>query len=940
MEQIVKPRMNTNRREEESLKYWKYPGARWWKFDFHAHTPASADTEHWQKSIGTEQEVTPEKWLLRFMAAGIDCVAITDHNSGVWIDRIKTAYEKMKSQSDNGSPPEGFRELTLFPGVEISANGGVHILAIFDPNATTSDIDALLGAVGYQGTRGNSDGETNKSAAEVIAEVLKAGAIPIPAHADDEKGLLRVKPGTKQCSLSANTIKQVLEVEGLLAIEWCSAATPFPEAVEKQASALTRVLGSDCHSFQGNNAPGSRYTWVKMAKPTLEGLRLALLDGNGVSILRSEEGSFDPFKIPAHIIRAIEINKMKVMGHGKPARFEFSPYFNAVVGGRGTGKSTMVHALRIATQRENELEVLPEDSEPYERFQSFRRVTEGRDDPGALRQDTEIRVEWQTENSLLRVTWQAADEKAIVEEWQNDQWQQTESQAINASRFPLRLFSQGQIIAMAGKGRLALLNVIDEAAGVESLQQNFEEARRAFLTQRTQLREIEGKLTTLPEVKRRLQEVKEKLNFLKQGDQAAIQQAYAQARYQEQILSDTQAKLHNMVEMLRGTAKQLILDEWPPEYFGESDVDLLQWRREVDAFLTKICQSLEQEICSLEQFVNSLESREQLMAWNSRIRSIYNKYEELQKQLASQGVSDSQAFTRLTQEQQELEKQVKTLQQLETLHNELVSQIQRQQELILEYRQAITQKREEFLEQKLEQNPYVRIQVVSFGFDKQIIEQSLRELIEAPDERFQDDIDKLVSEITTNTEDINCKLEKLNNIRSVLLDRSDTIGGRFSNYLERKLQKPEFADYVMTWFPEDDLKIQYQRNNQWYEIHEGSQGQRSAALLAFLLAFGEEPIVLDQPEDDLDNHLIYDLIVRQIRENKLRRQLIVITHNANVVVNGDAELVHVMDFKNGQCVVAQSGVLQDKQVREEVCRVMEGGREAFASRWKRLGKEI
>jgi energy-coupling factor transporter ATP-binding protein EcfA2 len=144
----------------------------------------------------------------------------------------------------------------------------------------------------------------------------------------------------------------------------------------------------------------------------------------------------------------------------------------------------------------------------------------------------------------------------------------------------------------------------------------------------------------------------------------------------------------------------------------------------------------------------------------------------------------------------------------------------------------------------------------------------------------------------------------------------------------------------MTWFPEDDLKIQYQRNNQWYEIHDGSQGQRSAALLAFLLAFGEEPIVLDQPEDDLDNHLIYDLIVRQIRENKLRRQLIVITHNANVVVNGDAELVHVMDFKNGQCVVAQSGVLQDKQVREEVCRVMEGGREAFASRWKRLGKEI
>jgi len=107
-----------------------------------------------------------------------------------------------------------------------------------------------------------------------------------------------------------------------------------------------------------------------------------------------------------------------------------------------------------------------------------------------------------------------------------------------------------------------------------------------------------------------------------------------------------------------------------------------------------------------------------------------------------------------------------------------------------------------------------------------------------------------------------------------------------------------------------------------------------------LLAFGEEPIVLDQPEDDLDNHLIYELIVRQIRENKLRRQLIIITHNPNVVVNGDAELVHVMDFGRGQCYVQQSGALQENELRNEVCRVMEGGHEAFSRRWKRLGTEF
>ena len=98
--------------------------------------------------------------------------------------------------------------------------------------------------------------------------------------------------------------------------------------------------------------------------------------------------------------------------------------------------------------------------------------------------------------------------------------------------------------------------------------------------------------------------------------------------------------------------------------------------------------------------------------------------------------------------------------------------------------------------------------------------------------------------------------------------------------------------------------------------------------------------MLDQPEDDLDNHLIYDLVVRQIRENKLRRQIITVTHNPNVVVNGDAEMVHVLDFVGGQCRIVNSGSLQDLEVRDEVCRVMEGGREAFERRYRRIASSL
>ena len=143
------------------------------------------------------------------------------------------------------------------------------------------------------------------------------------------------------------------------------------------------------------------------------------------------------------------------------------------------------------------------------------------------------------------------------------------------------------------------------------------------------------------------------------------------------------------------------------------------------------------------------------------------------------------------------------------------------------------------------------------------------------------------------------------------------------------------------WFPEDGLHVEYSRlgdGRNFQPITQASAGQRSAAMLTFLLADGEEPLVLDQPEADLDNHLIYDLIVRQVREQKLKRQIIVVTHNPNLVVNGDPEMVHVLDF-HGQCYVKQKGPLHQDAMREEICRVMEGGREAFERRYRRLGPE-
>ena len=933
---------------------WPYPGSRWWKFDFHTHTPASVDT-YWTQSGNVP---SPKAWLLRYMDAEIDCVAITDHNSGDWVDRLKAAYEEMKGQADEGSPPEGFRELTLFPGVEISVHGGFHLLAILDPDTTTSDIDTLLGQVDYHGTKGSSDGVTRKGAADVVCEIRDAGGIPIPAHADrllgengNGKGLLAVRAGTRKLQLDANTVRQVLDTECLLAMEWEDMEHPLPGYVEKQAKKLTRVLGSDCHSFQGTGIPGSRFTWVKMAKPTLEGLRLALLDGNGISIRRSDdEGEFDPFQKPTHFITGIEVESARLMGVDTTTRLALTPYYNALIGGRGTGKSTIVHALRLAYRRDKELQHLGEETEPSRQFRSFSQPVKGRNGDGGLRNDTEIRVELMRDGVGHILRWRHDGQKTVVEERDTaGRWQPTASQAVNSDRFPIRLLSQGQIAAMAGENRQALLDVIDDAADVDGLHRAFDETKTSYLAQRARLRELEERLDRRPELERRLADLTRKLATFTQSHHAEVLKAHQQALRQRREIDTTAEQLREIPGRVTALAEDLLLDDWPDGVFNAAqDSDALAWRSEAERLVAELREALTRSADTFTDKVQKLREDEKLSQWQQRTEKAGSDYEALQKVLAAQGVTDPQAFGRLEQERQNLEAQLKQLDSLRRNWDRLSEDNKNQWQRVLEARKAITRVRAEFVAKTLETNPFVKIEVVGFGFEPRHIEHSLRRVIEAPDGRFEYDIlreenGEPVGGLAFDIAQDENREVKLEAAKRRLIEICPNFRGQFRNYLERKREKLEFTDHIQCWFPEDDLRIEYSRQgdgSDWTSITQGSQGQRSAALLAFLLAFGGEPLVLDQPEDDLDNHLIYDLVVRQIRENKLRRQLIIVTHNPNVMINGDAEMVHAFDFSGSQCRVIRHGALQEKAVREEVCRVMEGGREAFARRWERLGREI
>jgi len=114
-----------------------------------------------------------------------------------------------------------------------------------------------------------------------------------------------------------------------------------------------------------------------------------------------------------------------------------------------------------------------------------------------------------------------------------------------------------------------------------------------------------------------------------------------------------------------------------------------------------------------------------------------------------------------------------------------------------------------------------------------------------------------------------------------------------------------------------------------------STGQRCTTILPILLTQSERPLLIDQPEDNLDNAFVYDTIVRALRTIKGSRQVIFVTHNPNIPVLGEAERVFVFASDGQHSTLKQVGTVDD--CREQIERILEGGREAFLLRKARYG---
>jgi energy-coupling factor transporter ATP-binding protein EcfA2 len=905
---------------------WPFAGARWWKFDFHAHTPHSTD---YGRGDETLKKRSPREWLLDYMNKGIDCVAITDHNGGAWVDELKREYAAMQA-----GRPSGFRELVLFPGVEITVNGSIHLLAILDTEKKTSDIDTLLGQCGYGGgVKGESRSSTGKAFGEVTEQIVAFDGIAIPAHADQGAGLfLQMADG--------NSLPGILKSPFIYSMEIIAKGYACPELFASCKADWTRIVGSDSHQ---PSEVGSRYTWIKMGKPCLEGLKLALMDGL-LSAKRFDEVGGDPNEFAPFVITSVAINNGKYCGNGSALSLNFCPWLNCIIGGRGSGKSTALEMLRIAMRRDGWLrEQLGDQSEVVKAFESFARVPEGRRDRGALTVATVIRVEYLLNGERYRIQWSYDGKVNAIERCDADgEWRVSTGDI--PSRFPVSIYSQKQIYEMATRPE-ALLSIMDEApeVGFRDWKAEHESKQSQYRSLKAQSRELELRAAEESKLRGELEDVLTKLRLFESGENAQLLKEYQRRRAQSR---EIEAFENSLAECANGLSA-IRLESMTPklELFGSSpdDETIGSIVREFSAKVESLNDRLEELQTQSAQLATQYKTRIASSRWSSQYTDISRAYDTLVASLSEAGVGNPNEYGLIVQKKQQIETRLGEIEGLKRRIGELARQADDSLSDIDSHRCAISEARRRFLASTLAGNKVVRMELVERGQAIEDLEADFRSLIGREDAAFKDDI---LSE--DHSKGILARLVKgydqgkfaemkrnLNDLRTG--KGAGAVGKRFSDFIARLT--PEVLDSIDLWIPEDSVAVSYSKEDArkgFAPIEQGSPGQKTAAILAFILSHGREPLVLDQPEDDLDNHLIYNLVVEQIRENKTRRQMIVVTHNPNIVVNGDAEFVQTMEYRTGQIVVGESGCLQEASVRRGICDIMEGGRDALKERYRRI----
>lgn len=925
----------------------KFAGSNWWSFDFHNHTPASSDYDPSEK-----KSLTPRDWLLAYMRAGIDCVAVTDHNSGEWIDRLSSELAIMITEQPQHA---NYRPIHIFPGVELTSSDGIHVIGLFGPEEGASKVHGLLALARYNSDPINAHGICEEGAPAICDHIHDLGGVAVLAHAEEINGVFFGSDDkgkfTPRCS--SRSIELLLEKADAIEVHDPNS----PAIIHFQSHVRNRALvdGSDAHRTK---RAGARFVWIKMAKPNLEGLKLALLDPNS-SLIRSHEMP----TAPLHRITSLNIEHIQL--RRQPIEIPFSPWFTAVIGGRGSGKSTLLEALRLSLARESDIHELgpANESDVVRSFQRFRTAGVTKGSLGMIRPETILVATVEKHDPATATsekysfTWKSDSFNA--RRWDGGAWHETGLSVEQAAKiFPVKVFSQKQIFEIAEKPS-ALLTYIDRAPEVDfqRWKTRHQELCRNLRTLRTRGRELIDLIAKKAELETERLEVERKTQAFQKSNYAEQVKTYKENEQAQKAImtyiEDLLLPIQNITPLLNpaNPYQNIALGEIVIQSPDPSVIR--QVANEVARSLEEKYKTIHQLVFEMQKVANGFLQLPEIADYWQLTEGAIAAYRAQAADLAAQGVATVQEADSAMQRLQVLKRELDVIREYEAdLKSVKARSVSAYAELRL-HRRKLTKLRKQFVEKVLSNNPNLRITIDGQAdLEQSVVE--FRSILRLQDGTFTDDVlaqeDRdgakggLLGRLTDDPL-IMQPHKRLAILKQGLISRSSNIlgqslGARFTNALARL--GPDDHDALLEWFPHDLVRVEFRRNpkESFQSLERASAGQKTSSVLSFLLSHGDEPLLLDQPEDDLDNALVSELVVQQIRNNKGRRQIIVVTHNPNIVVNGDAELVLPMEFKAGQIHQNDAGGLQERSVRERICNIMEGGRDAFRQRYKRIFEDL
>ncbi|HEX7903432.1 MAG TPA: gamma-glutamylcyclotransferase [Chitinophagaceae bacterium] len=848
---------------EAPIVYNKNFGSQWLKWDLHFHTQTSHD---YKKKSLSNQEIIDS-----LVKNNVSVVAITDHHT-MDIDRIRD-LQKI-----------GAGKIVVLPGIEYRAELGgsesIHFIGIFSEKCDLDDIwIKLQSGCGITPTdiiRKGGDEKIYCDLANTCDLIHKLG------------GIVSVHAGAKTNTIEniTNSLSHKMALKTDLVLNHIDILELGKETDQDRYNKMVfptikfrrpMIICSDNHDCSAYLA--KQNLWIK-AEPTFEGLKQILFEPEH----RVHIGQNPPINPPIRIEKVTldfptdSTFEGEVFCLSGKNDIHFSPNFTCIIGGRGTGKSTILNLIHEKL------------SPGQNQFFKERKI---RDKNGNI---IPIQAAVSIDNDI--------EEKYVEFLSQNEVEEFAKDHVKLTSAIYSRILKRDDH-GLIGKAEAALKDSLD-----------------AFRTHIVQGRTIDRLTGELEQLRKELQTNKKIVDSFSSAEYLKITEEIKALTGTFNDLNNSRLKYLSLVSKLEG-----INDEFKQETASNPySTETARLLNEIQRLLTE---------SSAKDFSSSLADLERL---NGEVSA---KGEELRNYLATKGLTPDN---------------LNDIANANIQINTLESDIEKKRDEIA----ALQKKLDSF---KVEDNAiaaagYVdelqkQIKVISQLLEN-IDSVSVKPISLSLDFAFDDAKDKLFADFKQLFEGkINQSKHKGDSVLKEVLFSTDptklTTKAAFLAYLNSYYSQSSAKPFLLELLDNDanfeayrllalrtfNNWIDFKRINVQYDkrpIEKSSFGQRCTAVMVILLLLGNTPIIIDEPEAHLDSHLIANYLVDVIKKSKQNRQIIFATHNANFVINGDAELIHILEIADGVQITMITPTTIENETTRDTLIGLEGGRDAFLKR--------